>query len=116
MGADVVHVVYGLRWEWADEALHANAELLEALEAGEDARQTSAESAGLDHWWGRVTDGGACFLLVGRIVGQLGYEHNVSVRVSAQALDDLQADVHRRLVAAGLDGEPALHLQAEFQY
>ena len=65
---------------------------------------------------GRVTDGGEYFLLVGTILGPYGVENHERDVVPDGELAELMNRTRRLLLEAGLQGEPALHLQLEAQY
>jgi hypothetical protein len=115
MGADNVIVCYGIRYSLgADGSLPE--ELIESLEAGTESRLVAARSARLRAYWGRVTDGGEYFLLIGQVLGTFGVQGAAALTVSDEQFASLVADTKRRLHSAGLTGEPGLHVQLEAQY
>jgi hypothetical protein len=107
MGADAFHVCYGLRWEV--ESDHD----LSRLESRNDPRQLAAKRHGLDSWWGSTTNEEVHFLLVGKIVGQFGWQHEPEGRLIAEDVPRLMTETRERLRAAGLEDEPAWHFQFE---
>jgi len=70
----------------------------------------------LKTWWGRLTDGGYYFLMVGAEVGRFGSEASLAQTVPLQDLLKLGEDMRERLKAAGFEEEPALHVQMEAEY
>ncbi|MBX6314434.1 MAG: hypothetical protein IRY99_16195 [Isosphaeraceae bacterium] len=109
MGADAFHVYYGLRWE-----IEADAEdELSRLESEGHPRQTAAREHGLDSWWGITADEYVYFLLVGKLVGHFGWQHDHQGRLERAAVDRLMEETREKLRAAGLGGEPAWHFQFE---
>lgn len=109
MGADAFHVYYGLRWE-----IDANAEEeLSLLESELDPRQIAARQHNLDSWWGFTAGEEVCFLLVGKLVGHFGWQHEHDGRFSDAAVTRLMEETQEKLQAAGLGDEPAWHFQFE---
>jgi hypothetical protein len=109
MGADAFHVYYGLRWE-----IDANAEdELSLLESKGDLRQEAARRHGLDSWWGRTANEYVYFLLVGKLIGHFGWQHEHDRRLEDLAIARLMEEAREKLRAAGLGGEPAWHFQFE---
>jgi hypothetical protein len=115
MGADSVVVCYGLRYSLGLDG-HLSDAALEALEQGSDPRLVAAKRAGLKSYYGRVTDAGEYFLLIGTILGTFGIEGLHSTALSEERLRDVARNTRERLGRAGLEGEPSLHVQLEAQY
>jgi hypothetical protein len=112
VGADAFVAFFGVKI-----ALDPNdEETLDACGAGTDKRCKAAAAVGLQTHTGRMTDGEDYFLLIGRRLGWLGLEHDQYVRVGADDMNEIQAEVKRRLGAAGFTEEPAMHLQFQGQY
>jgi hypothetical protein len=96
MGADAFHIYYGLRWEIdapADEEL-------EILESEDDPRQIAAQSHGLDSWWGITADEEVYFLLVGKLVGHFGWQHEHDGRLVNAAVLGLMEETREKLHSA----------------
>jgi hypothetical protein len=115
MGADSVVVCHGLRYSLGSDGALSEATLGE-LEGGSDARIVAAKRVGLKSYYGRVTDGGEYFLFVGAMLGTFGLEGRQSTALSEEKLGEIARDTRERLKRAGLEGEPALHVQLEAQY
>jgi hypothetical protein len=105
-------VVYGLRYRVVDDDEHLEDEELEPYELETEPRMVRARQAGLDCWWGRDCDGGAYYLLIGKILVRVGAEHDLHAQLTDAALARCREDVRRRLADAGFPGEASLHLQA----
>lgn len=109
MGADAFHVYYGLRWE-VDADSEGELSLLELVD---DPRQIAAREHGLDHWWGTSADEHVYFILVGRLVGHFGWQHDHDGQLDGAAISELMEETRERLRAAGFYNEPAWHFQFE---
>lgn len=84
-----------------------------ALELRTDPRMVAARNAKLQYWWGRVTDGGYYFLLIGAELGRLGETQGTSASISLASMMQLITETSARLKQAGFFDEPAVHLQLE---
>jgi hypothetical protein len=115
MGADSVVVCYGLRYSIGlDEQLRDDA--LALFEEQTDPRMVAARKAGLRSYFGKVTDGGEYFLLIGTVIGTFGVEGRESIALEDARVTELMKDTQDRLDKAGLEGTPAFHVQLEAQY
>ncbi len=109
MGADAFLVCYGIRWE-VDAT---NEEEVTLLEKRQDARHLAAKKHNLQSWWGVTTDQGRYFLLVGKLVGNFGWEGKHAARLDDKELAGFVEEAKAKLRAAGLESEPAWHYQFE---
>jgi len=105
MGASNFLVYYGLRWDVLDSEL-------DALQRRTDPRQIAAREHGLDCWFG-VTNEESHFVLLGRAIGNYGWEYLANSQIDDEQLAALMADTKAKLVAAGYADVPALHCQFE---
>lgn len=112
MGADAFHVYYGLRWE----VIADDKEAVELLEKRQDARQLAARAHKLDCWWGVTADERRCFVLVGKRLGNFGWEHQHEAQFEEAGLATLVEETKRRLREAGFEGAPAWQFQFEPDY
>jgi hypothetical protein len=112
MGADAFLVFYGIKIPVnpEDENLH------EAIESEAEPRILAAQQAGLDTWVGRMTDGMDEFIYIGRNLGSLGDQDSSYLQIGMEELSLLSLKVAARLREAGLEGDPAFHVQLEAQY
>lgn len=110
MGADSVIAFYGVRYEAGD------ADEADELEASNDERLRAAKLAKLQIWMGRITDGEPHYLLVGKKLGMLGVEGEVSRDYSAAELAAIARIVDESLAVFGLPGEPRFWFILEAQY
>ncbi len=112
MGADAFLVFYGIKisLDPKDESLW------EAIESEAEPRILAAQRAGLDTWVGRMTDGEDEFIYIGRNLGSLGDQESSYLQIGLKELSDLSMKVAAKLREAGLEGDPAFHLQLEAQY
>jgi hypothetical protein len=110
MGADAFIVFYGIRYSITSD------EDVEAVERAKDPRIIVAKRAKLQAYWGRLTDGEPYFLLIGTRLGVFGIENQSQSAIDGPALERIMRDTRDTLSAAGLSGEPQLHLQLEAQY
>lgn len=109
MGADAFHVFYGLRWE-----VDANAEEeMSLLESRDDPRQGAARKHGLDCWWGATMDENVYYILVGRLVGHFGWQHDADGLIEPSDLAELMEETQRKLRTAGFVEAPAWRFQFE---
>lgn len=108
--AHTFHAYCGLRYEMPPGT---NTRLLEEQE---DPRQLAAKRFGLSSWWGRLTDGGYIFLLVGQPLAQLGETGVFSESLDSEALARLVSSAQTKLLAAGFDGATGIHLQLEAEF
>ena len=89
---------------------------VQPLETGSDPRLRAAKKERLKTWWGRLTDGGYYFVLIGAEVGRFGAEASLAQTTPLEDLIKLSEDVRERLKAAGIEETPALHFQMEAEY
>ena len=112
MGADAVVVYFGVQYV---VPLGSKTEI-DGLERGTDTRLLNAKKAGLQTWWGRITDGQPYHLLIGRELGILGLENDEQKEIGAPALMKILEEIPKRLAAGGFKETPGLHLLLEAQY
>lgn len=111
MGADAVHVFFGLRMVPSSDVE------LAALEEGTDPRVLVAARAGLKTYFGRPTDGEPSFLLIGHRIGTFGVENSIGATLTEGELASLVTDTKRRLEAGQFAATDArFHFQLEAQY
>ena len=112
MGADAFLVFYGIKisLDPKDESLW------EAIESEAEPRILAAQRAGLDTWVGRMTDGEDEFIYIGRNLGSLGDQYSSYLQIGMEEIAALSLQVAAKLRGAGLEGDPAFHLQLEAQY
>lgn len=112
MGADAFLVFYGIKIpvDSGDEGLW------EAIESEAEPRILAAQQAGLDTWVGRMTDGEDEFIYIGSNLGSLGDQESRYLQIGMEELSVLSQKVAAKLREAGLEGDPAFHLQLEAQY
>lgn len=113
MGADSVVAWYGVRYRLGSAL---SDEEIEPLEARSDPRIVAARRVGLQSRWGRTTDGGEYFLLVGTLLGVMGIENEAELDVPDDDLDQIRERTRRLLGKSGLDGQLGLHFQLEAQF
>lgn len=109
MGADAFHVCYGIRREVAA----SDAETLELLQRRRHPLQVAAKKHRLQCWWGVTSESRRFFMLVGRIVGQYGWEGDQAGKLDDSEVAAVAAETQERLRAAGIEGVPAWHFQFE---
>jgi hypothetical protein len=97
MSAEGFLVYYGLRWEFNvnDE------EQLRALETRKDQRVQAARKHGLDSWWGRTEEEERYFLLIGKALGNFGWEGEHYVCFDDSQVQRILDDTKKMLQAAG---------------
>ena len=84
---------------------------VEGLELRTDRRLVVARNARLDSYWGNV--GGfdeQYVLLIGGQIGILGPENQLEIQVTDAELQAIIASTRQKLISAGFDGEPQLHI------
>src|SRR5262249_9729744 len=111
MGADAFYVCYGLRWE-----VSAASEELRLLEKREDPRQVAAKKHKLDTSWGATTDQTRYLELIGKLIGDFGWEGEHDTQLEDEKVARLVEDTKRKLRAAGFENEPAWYYQFEPDY
>jgi hypothetical protein len=112
MGADAFVVFYGVR-----ETIPADdTDQLDLLESRTHPLLISARAAGLDRWWGRLTDGSDFHVLIGARIGVFGVENDQELSIDSDELLRLIDAVRASLESSGIRGTPALHCQLEAQY
>ena len=105
MSASACLVFYGLRFEVSSAEI-------EALEMRSDPRMLAARKAGLKHYWANFGSPAERYLLfVGANLGVLGPENSAEVILRTPELQAAMDSTKRKLEAAGLSGEPSLHVQ-----
>ena len=109
MGADAFHVCYGLRW---DVDAHNESEIT-LLERRQDPRGVAAARNGLECWWGITTYESRCFLLIGKLIGNYGWEGEHNTRLGEPEIVRLMEETRLKLSEAGFTDEPAWHFQFE---
>ena len=109
MGANGLLVCYGLRWQVGPGEV-------DLLERRQDPRQRAAKRHMLQSWWGVTTDPRTYVLLVGRLVGNFGWEGDHAARLTDAEAAAIAEETKARLKEAGLEGEPAWHYQFELDY
>jgi hypothetical protein len=104
MSASTCIIYFGLRFD-------VSAADIETLETRSDTRVVAARKAGLKFYWGNFGAPGERYILfVGAQVGIMGPENQAEVHLSAVEVEAMFAAVRAKLMAAGLDGEPRLHV------
>lgn len=106
MGAPVLLVYYGLRWEVISP------DEVDALERRDDPRLVAAQRHRLKYWWGNANED-AHFLLIGHEIGKFGWEGVLERTIADEELFRIMEATRANLKAAGFDGEPSLHCQFE---
>lgn len=72
----------------------------------------SARDVGLKTYWGNFGEPEErYFLFVGSLIGQLGPENSLEVRLESPDVGKVMESTKEKLKSAGLKGEAALHLQ-----
>ncbi len=112
MGADAFLVFYGIKIPISPE----DEGIWEAIESEAEPRILAAHRAGLDTGVGRMTDGVDEFIYIGRNLGSLGAQESSYLQIGMEELSALSWKVAAKLREAGLEGDPAFHLQLEAQY
>ena len=129
MGGESFVLYYGVRYEIEDEseihslehstsALTRNpGEAVQTFPEGIDinrlhSKVNAAVGAGLEWTWG-VTQEETYYLLIGKELGVLGWEHAGDVAIPTQDLEAAIAETRQRLAVAGLNAPVALHAHHE---
>jgi hypothetical protein len=105
MSADTCIAYFGLRFE-------VDPDEVEGIELRSDQRVVAARKSGLKYYWGNV--GGlqeTYVMFVGAQLALMGLENSLAVDVSSDDLQDVIGKTRAKLVEAGFEGEPSLHLQ-----
>lgn len=108
MSADAFHVCYGVRWE-----IDAHFPAVDRLETRRDPRQLAARQHKLGVWWGTTAAPGRFFLLVGHMLGHIGWEGERACGLTRADISRIMAETEDRLRLAGFHDEPAWHFQFE---
>lgn len=105
MSANACVAYFGLRFTVTpDEA--------DSLEQRTDPRQIAAKRAGLNCYWGNFGGDAERYLLfVGRQIGILGLENDLTLDTPAAELTSLIADTIQRLSSADFKDDAGLHLE-----
>jgi hypothetical protein len=88
----------------------------ESLETGTDSRLRAAKKGHLKTWWGKLTDGGYYFVLIGAELGRFGAEASLTKTIPLEEIIKVSDDVREKLKAAGFEETPAIHFQMEAEY
>jgi hypothetical protein len=112
VGADSFVAFFGIKLSLDPE----DEDVLDACGDETDSRCVTAKAAGLQVHSGRMTDGEDYFLYVGRRLGWIGLQHDKHTTLSEPQFLEIAASVRRRLLEAGFQEQPELHLQLEAQY
>lgn len=109
MGADVVTIYYGIRFQVVESTE------LQQLRIGKHPLARLARKVGLDHYWGNFSMGGDDFyvLYVGTKLGEFGHEGLPELELSDERLGKIQRDTKKKLAQAGFSLIPALLAQFE---
>src|SRR5687768_7989361 len=107
MGADLLVVYFGLRYE-----IESGGDV-EGLERRDDPRMSAARKAGLSTYWGRENDAGGYYLLVGTELGRFGVESRSRAELGEGELGNVAEQTRQKLHEAGLQGEPRFHFQLD---
>ena len=67
----------------------------------------------MQSWWGQTIDEHRYFLLVGRIVGQFGWEHSSAAQLTDPEALALMTETAENLRNAHIELQPAWHFQFE---
>ena len=109
MGADFVFAYYGIKYEIDDKDLYA-------IETENHDLIVRAKSAGLSHCFDRTTDGAPYFLLIGAKLGAIGIEASERIEFTKEELEKIHKETKQKLLQAGFDQEPKLHVELAAQY
>ncbi len=112
MGADSFVAFFGIKLSLDPE----DEDVLDACGDETDPRCVAAKAVGLQVHSGRMTDGEDYFLYVGHRLGLIGLQHDRHTTLSEPQFLEIAASVRKRLVEAGFQEQPKLHLQLEAQY
>jgi hypothetical protein len=124
MGAESFVVYYGVRYAIEDESesemlsystlrSSSDGSPIDGLDADRwHPKVRAALSADLQWTWG-YTQEETYYLLIGKELGSLGWEHKGDVSVPTQELEAAIAEIKQRLQAAGINEPVGLHAQHE---
>jgi hypothetical protein len=105
MSADTCIAYFGLRFEVGSDEI-------EGLELRSDERVSAARRVGLKYYWGNFGGLQDCYLMfIGAQLGIMGSENSESVDISAAEFRELIDKTKAKLIEAGFEGTPSLHLQ-----
>lgn len=105
MSADTCIAYFGLKFE-------IGAGEVEGIELRSDQRVVAARNSGLKYYWGNV--GGLqerYVMFIGAQLALMGLENSLAIDVSSTELEELVDRTKIKLVEAGFEGGPSLHLQ-----
>ncbi|QDT49852.1 hypothetical protein Pan258_39070 [Symmachiella dynata] len=112
MGSDAFVVFYGI----CETVTVDDDQQLEMLELETHSLIQSSKQAGLDSWWGRLTEGSDYHVFVGKQIGVFGIEGDLESSTESAELLQIINDVQATLTSHGIRGIPSLHCQVEAQY
>ena len=110
MGADFVFAYYGIKCEITDE------QELDSIETENHDSVIRAKGAGLSYCCDRTTEGAPHFLLIGTKLGAISIEASENVELNKDQLQKIHEETKEKLVKAGFDQEPKLHIELAAQY
>ena len=105
MSADGFYVCYGIR----REVDSADSLTVEALELRQHDWQVAAKQGRLSFWWGTTINESKFVILVGRALGQFGWEGESQGKLSADQAAAIAVETNEKLRASGFMDEPAWH-------
>jgi hypothetical protein len=74
----------------------------------------AARGGGLDHYWANFgSPGEKYYLFIGKLIGILGVESEMELRISADELNAIATFTSVKLVKSGVQGSPSFFLQWE---
>src|SRR5262249_184182 len=109
MGADRFHVFYGVRKvvNGRDTAIR------DLLENRRHPWQIAARKFRLDCWWGNTGSESEYFILLGKQVGNYGFEAEREGKLSDSESTSMMAQTREKLRLSGIEDEPAWYFQYE---
>ena len=105
-------VFYGVKIELDPD----NYDEHEACSNRTDPRCVSADSANLQTFSDRLTDGEDYFLYIGQQLGLLGLNHQDYDNIETDELESCLSSVQEKLKSLGYSERPSLHLQSIYEY
>jgi hypothetical protein len=105
MSADTCIAYFGLKFG-------VSLDEIEGIELRSDHRVVAARRSGLKYYWGNV--GGlqeSYVMFVGAELALLGFQNSLTFDIATGDLQDLIDRIKTKLIEAGFDKEPSLHLQ-----
>ena len=100
--ADCVTVFFGIE-------LRFNEDQVEMLEQRTHPAFAAARRTRLDIYWDDYElPNGQCVLFVGRLLGKLGVENDLQLRLTPQEFGAISSQVPRQLAESGFQGDPLL--------